>query len=156
MGERSGDPILALAVRLGVAPDSDLLDLLTRALTHPSYAHEHPPAAHNETLAFLGDAVVGLLVADVLARHDPDAGPGPLTTRRAELVSTRGLATWARQLGVDACLRLGRGEAQGGGREKDSVLASALEAVFAALYLEGGLDAVAPLVRRLIEDQSGV
>jgi ribonuclease-3 len=150
VSEESGDAIRAFAARLGVPPTPDLLGLLTRALTHSSYAHEHPSAAHNETLAFLGDAVVGLVVADLLVRHHPDAGPGPLTTRRAELVSTRGLAAWARQLGVDACLRLGRGEAQGGGREKESVLASALEAVLAALYLGGGLPPVVSVVRRLM------
>jgi ribonuclease-3 len=70
--------------------------------------------------------------------------------RRAAAVSTRGLAAWARELGVDACLRLGRGEEQDAGRAKDSVLATALEAVFAALYLRGGLAAVAPVVRRLM------
>jgi len=125
-------------------------ELLLQALTHPSYAHEHPPVAHNETLAFLGDAVLGLAVAEVLVERDRGAGPGDLTVRRAEVVSTRGLASWARALGVDACVRLGRGEAQHGGREKESVLASALEAVAAALYLEGGLAVVLPLVRRLM------
>ena len=90
------------------------------------------------------------MVADLLARRDPGAGPGALTVRRAEIVSTRGLAGWARELGVDACLRLGRGEAQHGGRERESVLASALEAVAAALYLTGGLAAVSPLVERLM------
>jgi ribonuclease-3 len=136
-----------LSERLGGAVDSGLL---VQALTHPSYAHEHPPIAHNETLAFLGDAVLGLVVADLLARREPRAGPGMLTVQRAEIVSTRGLAAWARQLGIDACLRLGRGEAQHGGREKESVLASALEAVVAALYLTGGLAAASPLVARLM------
>jgi ribonuclease-3 len=145
----------ALAARLGVTPDSDLLDLLGQALTHASYAHEHPPAAHNETLAFLGDAVLGLVVADLLVRDDPDAGPGSLTIRRAELVSTRTLAAWARELGVDACLRLGRGEAQGGGRDKDSVLASAVEAVLAALYLRGGLAPVVSFLRPLMRQEIG-
>ena len=70
--------------------------------------------------------------------------------RRAAAVSTRGLAAWARELGVDACLRLGRGEEQHGGREKESMLATSLEAVFAALYLGGGLAAVFPVVRRLM------
>jgi ribonuclease-3 len=150
-GEGGGDALRALAARLGVTPVPDLLDLLTRALSHPSYAHEHPPATHNETLAFLGDAVLGLVVADLLVRDDPGAGPGSLTIRRAELVSTRGLATWARQLGVNACLRLGRGEAESGGREKESVLASALEAVLAALYLGGGLPPVVAVVRQLMQ-----
>jgi ribonuclease-3 len=139
--------LAALVTRLGV---TEAPDLLLQALTHPSYAHEHPPAAHNERLAFLGDAVLGLVVADLLVRDDPSAGPGPLTTRRAEIVSTRGLAAWALELGVDACLRLGRGETQHGGREKESVLASALEAVVATLYLAGGLAVVVPLVRRLM------
>lgn len=82
--------------------------------------------------------------------RDPGASPGVLTVRRSELVSTRGLAGWARALGVDACLRLGRGEAQQGGRDKESVLASALEAVIAVVYLAGGLPLVAPLARRLL------
>ena len=125
-------------------------ELLLQALTHPSYAHEHPPAAHNETLAFLGDAALGLAVAEVLVERDRGAGPGDLTVRRAGIVSTRGLATWARVLGVDAGVRLGRGEAQHGGREKESVLASAIEAVAAALYLADGLAAVLRLVRRLM------
>jgi ribonuclease-3 len=139
--------LAALASRLGGAAPPDLL---LQAVTHPSYAHEHPPAAHNEALSFLGDAVLGLVVADLLTRLEPGAGPGTLTVRRAEIVSTRGLAGWARDLGVDRCLRLGRGEAQHGGGEKDSVLASALEAVVAALYLAHGLGAVWPLVGRLM------
>jgi len=98
----------------------------------------------------LGDAVLGLVVAEVLIQRDPGAGPRDLTVQRARIVSTRGLAAWARELGVGACLRLGRGEAQDGGRDKESVLASALEAVMAALYLEGGLAAVLPVVRELI------
>ncbi len=146
------DALSALAARLGVEP---VPDLLVQALTHPSYAHEHPPAAHNETLAFLGDAVLGLVVADLLVRGDPAAGPGSLTIRRAELVSTRGLAAWARQLGVDACLRLGRGEAQHGGREKESVLASAFEAVLGALYVSGGLSPVVSVVRHLMRLEGG-
>jgi ribonuclease-3 len=144
-GDVESAALAALSVRLGLPAVSDLL---LQALTHPSYAHEHPPAAHNETLAFLGDAVLGLAVADLLVQHEPGAEPGTLTVRRAEIVSTRGLAGWARELGIGACLRLGRGEAQHGGREKESVLASALEALVAALYLTGGLAAVAPLVRR--------
>ena len=94
--------------------------------------------------------MLGLVVADVLVRREPGAQAGPLTVRRAEIVSTRGLAAWARELGLGACLRLGRGEAQYGGREKDSVLASAFEAMVAALYLTDGLAAVSSLVGRLI------
>jgi ribonuclease III len=139
--------VVALSRRVGFAGDAALL---LRALTHPSYAHEHPPAPDNETLAFLGDAVLGLAVAEILVERDPGAGPGDLTVRRASIVSTRGLAGWARGLGVDAGIRLGRGEAQHGGREKESVLASALEAVVAALYLTGGPTSVLVLVRDLM------
>jgi ribonuclease-3 len=128
-------------------------DPLIRALTHSSFAHEHPPAEHNETLAFLGDAVLGLAVADLLVRRAPGARPGTLTVRRAEIVSAGGLAAWARLLGVGSCLRLGRGEAQHGGRDKDSVLASAFEAVVGVLYLADGLPAVLRLVDRLLPDE---
>jgi ribonuclease III len=145
--------LAALSARLGGAAPSDLL---LQALTHPSYAHEHPPATHNETLAFLGDAVLGLVVADLLVRREPGAGPGTLTIRRAEIVSTRGLVGWARELGLGACLRLGRGETEHGGRDKESVLASALEAVVAALYLGGGLGAVSSLVTRLMRAGTGL
>jgi ribonuclease-3 len=126
--------------------------LLRQALTHPSYAHEHPPEPHHEALAFLGDAVLGLVVAEILYRRDPGAAPGPLTARRAALVSTRSLAAWAGALQLGPCLRLGRGEAQSGGRAKESILATALEAVIGALYLDGGLAAVEPVVRHLMGD----
>jgi ribonuclease-3 len=147
--ERDGGTgtVAALARRLGLPGVSELL---LQALTHPSYAHEHPPTPHNETLAFLGDAVLGLVVAELLVQHDPAAGPGALTVRRAATVSTRGLAAWARELGVDACLRLGRGEEQHAGRDKESVLATALEAVLAVVYLARGPAAVVPLVRRVM------
>ena len=126
--------------------------LLLRALTHPSYAHEHPPEPHNETLAFLGDAVLGLVVAQLLWEQVPEAGPGPLTQRRAEIVSGPALAAWARRIDLGRWLRLGRGEEQGGGREKESVLATAIEAVVAAVYLADGLLAVRRLVGGLIDD----
>jgi ribonuclease III len=124
-------------------------DRLLRALTHPSYAHEHPPTPSNETLAFLGDAVLGLVVAELVWQRGPDEGPGALTTERAALVSAASLAGWAARLDLGAWLRLGRGEEMGGGRAKESVLATALEAVLAGIYLEGGLDPVRRLVARL-------
>lgn len=124
--------------------------LLRRALTHPSYAHEHPPASHNETLAFLGDAVIGLVVAELLAAQYPHEGVGALTQRRALLVSTRRLAAWAVELGIPACLRFGRGEAASGGETKESIRATAFEAVIGVLHQEAGHDAVARLLARLI------
>ena len=143
------EPLPRLAVELGYPAGAP--ERLLQALTHPSYAHEHPPAASNETLAFLGDAVLSLVVAHRLVIQAPAAGPGVLTSRRAEAVSDRHLADAARALGLGECLRLGRGEERRGGRAKDSVLATALEAIIGALYLDGGLGLVEPLVTRLLD-----
>ncbi len=123
---------------------------LVRALTHPSYAHERPPARDNAALAFLGDAVLGLVVAERLWRQTPDDGPGRLTRQRAEVVSGRTLAAWAERLDLPSHLLLGRGEERGGGRAKESVRATALEAVIAAVYIEAGLGAAERLVARLM------
>lgn len=130
--------------------------LLERALTHPSYAHEHPPRPDQEPLAFLGDAVLGLVVAELLMRRSPDEGVGSLTERRALLVSGRNLARWARALGLGGHVRLGRGEAQTGGREKDSILAATFEAVLGALYLDGGLEAARGLIHRCVDEAGGL
>jgi len=123
--------------------------LLERALTHASYANEHPPCAHNEALAFVGDAALGLVVAERLFAADPLAPVGVLTPRRAALVSGAALAQWAASLDLGALLRLGRGEEQTGGRARESILATTLEAVLGAVYLESGLDGLRPLVARL-------
>lgn len=128
-------------------------ELLTRAVTHPSYAHEQPPVLHNEALAFLGDAAVGLVVAELLARESPTDGAGVLTQRRARLVSDRNLAAWAAALDLPAHMRLGRGEEQGGGRGKESILAAALEAVVGAMYLDAGLGAARALIARLVSTE---
>jgi ribonuclease-3 len=124
--------------------------LLERALTHPSYAHEHPPAAAHDRLAFLGDAVLGLVVAEHVIAADPDAPVGVLTPRRAELISGARLARLALELELSPLLRLGRGEDQSGGRGRESILATALEAVLGAIYLEGGLDAARAAIERVI------
>ena len=125
-------------------------ELIRRALTHPSWAHEHPPSLHNEALAFLGDAVVGLVVAELLWARMPMAGVGPLTERRATLVCEPNLAAWATRLDVAAGLQLGRGEEQGGGRAKASILATAFEAMVGALYLDGGPSPVKSLIAGLM------
>jgi ribonuclease-3 len=129
--------------------------LLERALTHASWAHEHPPAEHNETLAFLGDAVLALVVAEALVGRMPGEGPGLLTQARAEVVSGRSLAAGALRLGLGEHLWLGRGEELGGGRAKESVLATAFEAVLGALYLDGGLPAARPAILALMTDVVG-
>lgn len=118
------------------------LTLLERALTHRSWANEHAASLDNERLAFLGDAVLALVVAEHLWRVEPGARVGELTVGRADLVSGANLARWAEQIGLGAHLRLGRGESIQGGQAKESVLATAIEAVLAVVYLEGGLSAV--------------
>ncbi len=141
------DPLFDFTRRLGyVFSDGSLLE---QALTHTSYANEHPPAAGNERLALLGDAALALVVAEQLLAAAPDAPVGVLTPQRAALVSGANLARWAAELGLGDLLRLGRGEEQTGGRARESVLATAIEAVLGAVYLEGGLAAVRRVVARL-------
>jgi len=123
--------------------------LLECALTHASYANEHPPAADHARLAFLGDAALALVVADHLSADDPAAPVGVLTVRRAELVTGARLARWAAELDLGPLLRLGRGEDQSGGRARDSILASALEAGRGAIYAEAGLEPLRSAVGRL-------
>ncbi|MFQ5669728.1 MAG: ribonuclease III [Acidobacteriota bacterium] len=139
----------ALEARLGHRfGDPDLLD---RALTHRSAAHEAGDRRDsNEALEFLGDAVLGFVVTGFIWSAHPGATEGEMSRRRAALVSRTSLAKLARRLELGPVLRLGRGEAAGGGREKDSLLADALEAVLGALYLDGGLAPAAELLHRLL------
>ena len=132
-------PREALGGRLG----HSFLDplLLREALTHRSFANENPGNPDNERLALLGDAALSLVVAERLLATEPVEPVGALTPRRAALVSGENLARWARGLDLGAHLRLGRGEEQMGGRDKESVLATALEAVLGVIFREGGLDA---------------
>lgn len=120
--------------------------LLDEALTHRSYVNESDARSHNERLEFLGDAVLDLVVSEVLMDRFPEAREGPLSRMRAHLVSEMGLAPVAQRLGLGAALKLGRGEEISGGREKPSVLSDALEALVAAVYLDGGLDAVRQVI----------
>jgi ribonuclease-3 len=123
--------------------------LLDRALTHASHAHEREPGGdgNNEALEFLGDAVLGFVVADLLHRRDPAGPEGLKSKRRASLVSAESLAERSQRLELPALLRLGRGEEKTGGRKKAKLWANAYEAVIAALYLDGGLEAAAAFVR---------
>jgi ribonuclease-3 len=125
--------------------------VLVRALTHASYAAEHPGVEHQQALAFVGDAVVALVVAEHLWRAEPGAAVGELTSRRAALVADEALARWAAALDLGALLRLGRGADQTGGRGTVSMLATALEAVLGALYFDAGI----PAVRRVIGSLAG-
>jgi ribonuclease-3 len=116
--------------------------LLDRALTHASRAHEALAGMlHNESLEFLGDAILGFVVADLLHRRDPNGDEGTKSKMRAHLVSAPSLAERARALGLPDLIVLGRGEEKTGGRRKAALWANAYEAVIAALYLDGGMDA---------------
>ena len=134
-------PAAALAERLGLAVRD--LELLQQALIHSSYLHEHRDLAvgHNERLEFLGDSVVSLAISDALYRRHPDDDEGVLSARRASIVSTAGLARLASRLSLGEYLLLGEGESQRGGRHRPALLASALEAVVGALYLDLGYEA---------------
>ncbi len=126
--------------------------LLERALTHSSYANEKwkNSLTSNERLEFLGDSILGFLVAEQLYRQYPDHPEGDLTRMRAELVCETNLARAAERLGLGEYLLLGRGEEQGGGRSRSSINADAVESVIAASYLDGGFPAARGIVQRLI------
>lgn len=113
--------------------------LIRTALTHSSYANEHR-CPSNERLEFLGDSILGMVVAACLYRLYPDMPEGKMTRLRAELVCEQGLHRVAGELGFGEHLRLGKGEELSGGRERASILADCVEAVIAALYLDGGFD----------------
>ncbi len=137
----------ALEQRLGLRFAD--LSLLDRALTHASLANESldPEVADNEPLEFLGDAVLGMIVTDLLHRRDPEGPEGAKSRRRAQMVSTANLARHAAELGLPELLALGRGEEKTGGREKTALWANACEALVAALYLDGGFEAAHRFVR---------
>ena len=128
------------------------VSLLQNALTHSSYANEryHNSLASNERLEFLGDSILGMAVADYLYRHFPDRPEGELTRMRADMVCEQALAAVANRLNLGQHLMLGHGEEQGGGRNRDSILADAVESVIAACYLDGGTEAAVAFIRRFI------
>jgi ribonuclease-3 len=118
--------------------------LLARALTHRSFG-----ADHNERLEFLGDSVLGLAISGLLYERFSGSDEGDLSRVRANLVKQDSLHRIALTLELPGCLRLGEGEARSGGAQRPSILADALEAVFGAVYLDGGFDAARTLVQRL-------
>jgi ribonuclease-3 len=124
-------------------------ELLETALAHPSFAHEVEGTRANERLEFLGDAVLGLIVAELLYAGHPEWNEGELTRARAALVNARALAERARTLGLGAFVRLGRTEQRTGGAEKDSILANVFEAVLGAVYLDAGRAAATGFVERV-------
>ena len=129
--------------------------LLEEALTHKSYVNEQKANAgsDNERLEFLGDAVLSLVVSEQLAVLLPHSPEGALSKHKARLVSESVLADVARRIKLGPCLRLGRGEERSKGREKDSLLADALEALIAAIHVDGGLESSRRVVTALFEEE---
>jgi len=146
--------VALLATRLGLPEGTLRADVALQALRHGSYVHERRLAGEamgsNERLEFLGDAVLGLAVSMRCFERFPDAAEGDLTRLRASIVKAESLAQVARDLGVGELLLLGRGEERTGGREKQSLLADALEAVVAAVYLSCGLVQALEVLDRLL------
>lgn len=153
-------------------PDLDLLEtilsytfqnraLLERAVTHRSWAHEQvAPGAedearrlHNESLEFLGDSVLGLIVADYLCRAYPEVTEGELSRMKHSLVSEPTLAVASARMQLGDFLKFGRGEEKSGGRRKDALLADVLEALAGAIFLDGGLSAATDFVERAIGEE---
>lgn len=128
------------------------ISLLQNALTHSSYANErwHNSLLSNERLEFLGDSILGMLVAEYLFRSFPDRPEGELTRMRADMVCEKTLAAVANAIHLGDHLLLGHGEEQGGGRSRDSILADAMESVIAACFLDGGMEAALQFIRRFI------
>ncbi len=140
-----------LAARLSL-PFREDLRLLTRALTHRSYVNEHQDVPEdNERLEFLGDAVLDFVVGAWVYNHFPEMHEGDLTRMRSALVRTESLASFARQLGLGPAMRLGRGELQGGGRNRDALLCATFEAIVGALYQQKGLGSVGEFILPLLE-----
>ena len=129
--------------------------LLENALTHSSYANENKAKGlqNNERLEFLGDSVLGMVVADYLFRTHPDLPEGDLTRTRAALVCEGSLVEVAQHLSLGSYLKLGKGEEAGGGRERPSIVADAVEAVLAAVYLDGGIGSARKIIQKFILDQ---
>ena len=142
----------ALQERIGYSfRDSDLLRL---ALTHPSVAHESPGTTqHNQRLEFLGDAVLGLVLSRELYEKFSGFGEGPLTKARAHLVNRRALAAQARRLGLGEHLILSRGEESSGGRERQSCLADAFEALIGAVFMDAGFEAARAFTLRFFQEE---
>ncbi len=127
--------------------------LLREALTHSSFVNENSHATSNERLEFLGDAVLGLILAEKLFQDYPSLAEGKLTQMRSQLICRTSLASIAHAIGLGNYLLLGQGEAASGGRSKSANLAGALEAVFAAVYLDCGWESTRECIVRIFKDE---
>lgn len=128
------------------------VSLLENALTHSSYANEKKGLTSNERLEFLGDSVLSIIVSDYLYKRY-SVPEGKLTKLRASLVCEKTLCRFSRTLNMGDYLKLGKGERQNGGSDRDSLLADAFEAVLAAIYLDGGMEPARAHVMRFVEDE---
>lgn len=150
---RFASSVEALAERLGL---TEPLDHLVEALTHPSFSNEQRGrCADNQRLEFLGDAVLGLCVSELLMERFPSSDEGALSLMRSSLVNTDALAGWARSVSLGAALRLGRGADAAGERDQKNVLADAVEALVASVYLDRGIDAARELSLAVINEPLG-
>jgi len=146
------DTLYKLQKNIGVQFNNP--DILLAALTHPTYVFENKTnRPHNQRLEFLGDAVLGMIVAEYLYKNFPDKPEGDLTKMRAGLVCESALAENARRLNLGEYLLLGRGEEISGGRKRQSILADSYEAVVGAIYLDCGLEAARNFVIRDLKIQ---
>lgn len=162
----------ALKKQANKTPDLELLEttlsynfknrvLLERAITHRSWAHEqvapgneeHARQLHNEALEFLGDSVLGLIVADYLCRAYPEVTEGELSRMKHRLVNAPTLAKASSRLDLGAFLRFGRGEEKSGGRGKEALLADVLEALTGAIFLDGGLTAASDFIQHALGEE---
>lgn len=151
---RKQNPYRELEKRIGYSFDSR--DLLEMALLHRSYRFENKDiAADNQRLEFLGDAVMGFLVAAQLYRRHGDQDEGILTELRSRVTSGKALAEVARQIGLGDFMRLGKGEERAGGRGRETLLADGMEAVIGAAYLDGGVKAAEKIVTKLLIPLAG-
>jgi len=142
------------------------LDQLLQALTHTSFGHEHfqvrsRSSRDNERLEFLGDAILSLVVSDLLLENFPSANEGQLSKMRAAIVNERSLSRLAQSIQLEKFIRLGKGELQTRGREKPSIISSTLEALIGAVYLDGGFGAARSVLTQLLapifsDPQSGI
>jgi ribonuclease-3 len=127
--------------------------ILREALTHKSYSGEHKAVRHNERLEFLGDSILGAIVANYLYIHCPHSEEGVLSKIKSNLVSRHNLYLWAKKLDLGRFMRLGHGELATGGRQRDSILSNAMEAVVGAVYLDGGYSAAEQMVLPWVRTQ---
>ena len=127
--------------------------LLKEALTHKSFAGEHRAALHNERLEFLGDSILGAIVANYIYKQCPHDEEGVLSKIKSNLVSRRNLYLWGKQLDLGRYMLLGRGEIATGGRERDSIISNAVEAIIGAVYLDGGFPAAESLILPWVKTQ---